>query len=228
MAYRDDEFALQTKKAEIEGRLAQIEVQRRELEGLSREEADLGKELADVKRRLEERRRLPLLSRVEVAAPCHADWDKMVGDDRTRFCPSCEKKVYNLSAMTTQEAEQLIHEKGGNLCAKFYRRKDGTVMTADCPEGVRSRRARRFLAVLAVGAGAVGASMGMPVDRRMGGIGLAPERPRMHAGSDVLGQLTQEQYLMHEARAAEEAEAAKKAALRAKALEKKNEITKMP
>ncbi|HVK64085.1 MAG TPA: hypothetical protein VM694_06420 [Polyangium sp.] len=195
MAYRDDEHALEIKKAEIEARLAQIEAQQRELEGLSREGADLGKELVDVQRRLDEKRRLPLLSRVGVAAPCSADWASMVGDERARFCPSCEKNVYNLSALTAQEAEQLIREKEGNLCVRYFQRKDGTVMTSDCPVGVRRRRVRRVLSLVAVGVGAAaaGAGLNMSAERKMGQMVLAPERPR-----ETLGELTPEQFLMHD------------------------------
>jgi hypothetical protein len=87
--------------------------------------------------------RLPLvLENLHIAAPCSADWDEMVGDDRTRFCGKCEKNVYNLSAMTRGQAEDLVREKEGRLCVRFYRRNDGTVLTADCPVGVRRRRLR--------------------------------------------------------------------------------------
>lgn len=200
MAYRDDEHALQTKKAEIEGRLQQIEAQRRELEDLTREGADLGKELADVNRRLEEKRRLPLLSRVEVAAPCPADWASMVGDDRTRFCPSCEKNVYNLSAMTAQEAEQLIREKEGNLCVRYFQRKDGTVLTSDCPVGVRRRRVRRSVAagvvVVAAGVGVVETvQFARNYETMLLDYGrVKPERKGRPP--ELIGQLTQEQFLM--------------------------------
>lgn len=221
MAYRDDENALQEKKADIEARLSHIEAQRRELADLSKEEADLGRELVDVQRRLDEKRRLPLLSRVEVAAPCPADWDVMVGDDRARFCSSCEKHVYNLSALTTQEAEQLIREKEGDLCVRYFQRKDGTVMTADCPVGVRRRRVRRFVSLVAVGAGAVaaGASFGMGAERTMGAMRVMPAPPRIDTAPqhELMGVVTPEQFLLREEAASREAEA--KAAARKKATE---------
>ncbi len=47
----------------------------------------------------------------------------MSGDERTRFCTDCSKHVYNLSAMTTAEAEELILEKEGHLCVRYYKRK---------------------------------------------------------------------------------------------------------
>lgn len=75
------------------------------------------------------------LDAVSVASPCHADWDAMRGDERARFCPSCAKNVYNLSAMTGAEAQSLIAEKEGELCIRFFQREDGTMLTRDCPVG---------------------------------------------------------------------------------------------
>lgn len=77
----------------------------------------------------------PLPWRIELATPCRADWNQMTGDDRARFCQSCQKNVYNLSVMTQAEAQQLVREKEGQLCVRFFRRPDGTVLTADCPVG---------------------------------------------------------------------------------------------
>jgi len=51
--------------------------------------------------------------------------------------------VYNLSDMTRAEAEALVTKAEGRLCIRYYQRKDGTVLTRDCPTGVRIRRRRR-------------------------------------------------------------------------------------
>lgn len=45
---------------------------------------------------------------LEVASPCPASWDEMDGDDGVRFCPECEVKAYNLSAMPEDEAIELV------------------------------------------------------------------------------------------------------------------------
>ncbi len=76
---------------------------------------------------------LPVLENLVIATPCKAPWSAMSGDDRVRFCHDCRLNVYNLSAMTRAEAEALVREKEGRLCVRFYRRKDGTVLTRDCP-----------------------------------------------------------------------------------------------
>ena len=77
------------------------------------------------------------INHVRIASPCSADWNKMRGDDRVRHCAECNLNVYNFSAMTAPEVEQLLSGQG-RLCARFYRRKDGTMLTQDCPRGFRA------------------------------------------------------------------------------------------
>src|SRR5882724_8216225 len=49
---------------------------------------------------------LPL--HVTVASSCPASWEEMEGNDRVRSCDQCQLQVYNLSAMSQQEAEDLL------------------------------------------------------------------------------------------------------------------------
>jgi len=94
-----------------------------------------------------------LLANLRVASPCPARWADMTGDDRARFCAQCQKHVYNLSEMTADAASNLIREKEGQLCVRFYQRADGTILTADCPVGVAAvlRRVKRLaVAVVAL------------------------------------------------------------------------------
>jgi len=80
------------------------------------------------------------LDRMAVASPCPMAWNDMVGDDRVRFCNQCNLNVYNISAMTRLEAESFISNAEGRICAKFYRRADGSILTRDCPVGLRAIR----------------------------------------------------------------------------------------
>jgi hypothetical protein len=83
----------------------------------------------------------------------------MSGDDRVRLCGECDKHVYDLSEMTTAEAEDLLAAHGEELCVRFYQRDDGTVMTSDCRVGVSKRRRRRVAATaIALAAGVAGAT----------------------------------------------------------------------
>ena len=74
-----------------------------------------------------------VLEQISIDTPCSQSWDKMSGDDKVRFCTHCRKNVYNLSEMTRAEAESRIFENGEQLCGRVFRRKDGTIVTADCP-----------------------------------------------------------------------------------------------
>lgn len=85
------------------------------------------------------------LNNIKVASPCPADWNEMYGDDRKRFCGDCKLNVYNLSGMSRDEAEALVMNAEGRLCVRFYRRADGSVITADCPVGWAKVRERTRL-----------------------------------------------------------------------------------
>jgi hypothetical protein len=92
------------------------------------------------------------LDTISVASPCTVSWDAMRGDGRVRFCTQCNQKVYNLSEMPHKQAEALLRQSEGKMCARFYRRRDGTVMTADCPIGLRAIRRRLTLVIGGVAA----------------------------------------------------------------------------
>ena len=77
------------------------------------------------------------LDNIAIAEPCQASWDDMSGDERVRSCGDCKLNVYNFSAMSRSEAEEMVRTTEGRLCVRFYRRADGTVLTRDCPVGVR-------------------------------------------------------------------------------------------
>ena len=76
-----------------------------------------------------------LLKNIKIASPCSADWNEMYGNERKRFCGDCKLNVYNLSGMTSYDAENLLRNSEGRMCVRFFRRADGTILTADCPVG---------------------------------------------------------------------------------------------
>ncbi len=100
-----------------------------------------------------------------VASPCDVPWSSMTGDSTVRHCGECKKNVYKLSLLTRVEANQIIQEHEGNLCLQLYRRFDGTVLTADCPKGLRMIRVQylksraRVLAAIAAIVGIFGLSL---------------------------------------------------------------------
>jgi len=82
------------------------------------------------------------LNRLRIATPCPIGWDQMTGDNRVRFCGHCQLNVYNISELSGVEAEKLIAATEGRLCARLFRRQDGTILTKDCPVGLRALRRR--------------------------------------------------------------------------------------
>jgi hypothetical protein len=188
MAYRDDDRALEAKREAIVRELDGASERARQLAGARAEQSRLRAELADLDRRRRQAavRMLPMLARARIASPCSADWNAMEGDDRVRFCERCQKHVYDLSALSTAEAEALLREKEGDLCARLARREDGTVVTGDCPVGASRRRGRTWgllvggIAVATAAAALAQQSQPAPTSAApmvMGSVAIAPASP---------------------------------------------------
>lgn len=94
---------------------------------------------------------------LRVASPCPARWDEMKGDDRVRYCGECQLHVYNISGLSRDEAQQLVSQREGRLCIRMLQRADGTVITRDCPVGLRALRLRAIK--LAAGTCALAAAL---------------------------------------------------------------------
>lgn len=92
-------------------------------------------------------RRTPL--KLRIASPCSVSWAAMKGDDRVRHCAKCKLNVYNLHELRMSDVEKLLRSRTGRFCARIYQRQDGTVLTADCPEGLRKVRMRLAAGVVA-------------------------------------------------------------------------------
>lgn len=82
------------------------------------------------------------LKRVRVASPCNASWDMMSGNSKVRLCGQCDRNIYNIEVMSADEAAELLRGSKEKVCIRLHRRSDGTVMTADCPTGLRALRKR--------------------------------------------------------------------------------------
>jgi hypothetical protein len=194
--YRDDTQALSDRLAHVRDELDDVRRRTQELEELKRAEAGLEREADALVKKLDARRALPLLESIRIASPCNASWDEMKGDDRVRFCGHCEKNVYNLSGMAREEAERLVAQND-SICVRLYKRADGTVLTQDCPVGVRKRRRRRVLAAVGVGgglfasaAGAMFTTMGSPapIEAKMGEIEIVRPPESFEMGQATMGE----------------------------------------
>lgn len=73
------------------------------------------------------------MTTLKLATPCSMIWERMQGTGAVRHCQRCRLDVHDLSALTTAEAERLLGQPG--ICATFFRRADGRVLTKDCRGG---------------------------------------------------------------------------------------------
>ena len=69
------------------------------------------------------------IDRLRIATPCPISWEQMTGNSRVRFCGNGQLNVYNISELSRSEAEALIASTEGRLCARLFRRADGTILT---------------------------------------------------------------------------------------------------
>ena len=110
------------------------------------------------------------LKLIRIASPCPADWNRMAGDDLVRHCAECDLNVYNLSAMTERDIQRLLGNAQGRVCGRFYRRADGTILTQDCPRGLRAatRRVSRFVAAALAAVMSVASALAGPPQAKQG------------------------------------------------------------
>jgi hypothetical protein len=143
-------------------RLVQLEEELRALDRAADRREELLREVEKLRAHLASARAQGPLEDLHIASPCDQAWEQMVGDDRVRHCASCDKDVFNVAAMTRVEALQLITDQSGEVpCLRLFRRDDGTVLTSDCPVGVRKKRVRRLVMVGAsVAAGSLAGAAG--------------------------------------------------------------------
>jgi hypothetical protein len=166
-------------------RLERLRTRLRELRKNEGEAREIERFLTMEDRRLA----LPLLDNLRIASPCSQEWDQMSGDERVRFCRRCQKNVYNLSALTREQAERLVFENEGRMCVRFYRRSDGTILTSDCPTG--SRRVRWVRGVLASALATLLAAIGLRSSAPPQATPLVREVPirRVQKGERITGHL---------------------------------------
>jgi hypothetical protein len=193
MAYRDDHDALSNYHDNLARKLTELEAKAAELDRVEAERDRVARELIRVRADLEQsraRRAAPIrLENLRVAAPCKVPWDSMTGDDRARDCAKCEKTVYNISSMTRAEAEEFLAARGASACVRFFKRADGTILTADCPVGVKKRRRK-----LALTAGALaGAAGGVAIAATEATAMMGGPAPVVEPHEDILGKFEMQQ-----------------------------------
>ena len=105
-----------------------------------------------------------ILHDIRVASPCPVKWENMSGDERKRLCSACNIHVFNIEQMTSDEIQTLVGQSTEQrTCIRLLRRTDGTVVTRECPFGLRAirRNVRLFYTVVtAIVAGVIAVMCG--------------------------------------------------------------------
>lgn len=147
--------------------------------------------------------RVDPLSSLRIASPCTADWNAMTGDAKTRFCAQCRLHVHDLSQRSADEARQLLRAAGqGRVCVRFFRRADGTVLTQDCPKGLRRRLRAAWLRAAALCSAVVASLASLGCNREAGtatngtapagsvqGAAPVPPAPAVRMGEATMGDV---------------------------------------
>src|ERR1700675_2336381 len=101
---------------------------------------------------------------LRTGSPCPADWDRMVGNERVRYCPECKLDVYNFSSMTDEDVRQIVSGRQQRLCARVRQGPDGTVMprSSSLRFSIVIRRISRVSRIALTAAISVGPALGRP------------------------------------------------------------------
>lgn len=110
-------------------------------------------------------RTVSLIQQARIATPCEMKWQDMTGDDRVRYCSACKLNVFDFAAMSEDEANELLRSTEGRVCGRLWRRRDGTVITRDCPVGLRAVRRKMIGAAASIAAAFVVAGTAIAFSR---------------------------------------------------------------
>jgi outer membrane protein OmpA-like peptidoglycan-associated protein len=87
-----------------------------------------------------------------IASQCHASWDEMHGDERSRHCDACERRVFDLSARTEVEARAVLALLGNSgFCVRYELDARGSMAHRVSP--ARSFAAAALAAAVTTGCG---------------------------------------------------------------------------
>ena len=119
------------------------------------------------------------LDAVKIASPCSAEWDQMIGDDRSRYCGQCKLNVYSFSGMSGSEVEEFLLAAEGRVCVRLFERADGTMITENCPVGLAAVRLRVRRYATAAASVIVSFLLGSGISRLVNG--APPEIPAIES-----------------------------------------------
>lgn len=92
---------------------------------------------------------------------CPISWDSMKGPAESRYCEKCHRNIPNLSLLSRAEREAILAKLGAEeVCAAFYRRLSGELVTIEELKSVGLKNAVRQFGVGALAATTLGLAAG--------------------------------------------------------------------
>jgi len=65
--------------------------------------------------------------KISIAEPCHENWDKMLDEEKGKFCLSCQKQVVDFSRMTNEEIINYFNvNEGKKTCGRIAKHQHNT------------------------------------------------------------------------------------------------------
>lgn len=65
--------------------------------------------------------------KIKIAEPCHENWDKMLEEEKGRFCLSCQKAVVDFSRMTNEDIINYFEQNAGKkVCGRISKHQHNT------------------------------------------------------------------------------------------------------
>src|SRR5689334_10499045 len=56
---------------------------------------------------------------VNIASPCHENWDSMTETNKGKFCASCQKTVVDFTNMSDREIIEYFSKSKGSVCGRL-------------------------------------------------------------------------------------------------------------
>lgn len=61
----------------------------------------------------------PQTIKINIENPCHENWDKMLQEEKGKFCQACEKSVVDFSRMGNAEIIDFLNKANGKVCGRI-------------------------------------------------------------------------------------------------------------
>lgn len=97
----------------------------------------------------------------KISYVCPIPWGELKSTDVSRYCATCERTVYNLSAIGAEQRAKLLRRaETERICGSYFLRLSGEMVTPEAPLTVREARGIKQLGLAALSVGALALAAG--------------------------------------------------------------------